>query len=68
MTTSTRSLKFKTIYKPGGTATIVMKKWSGRIMETVTDPLGQGRWSGFQLRTKDKNLVIITAYRVPPKN
>ena len=68
MTTSTTNLKFKTIYKPGGTATIALKKWSGRVSETVSDPSGQGRWSGFQLRTRTNNLVIITVYRVAQKS
>jgi hypothetical protein len=68
MTTSTTNLKFKTICKPGGRTTIAMRKCSGRVLETVTDPSGQGRWSGFQLRTKDKNLIIITVYRVTQKS
>jgi hypothetical protein len=42
MTTSTTNLKFKTIYKPGGTATIAIRKWSGRVLKEVTDPSGQG--------------------------
>ena len=68
ITTSTTNLKFKTIYKPGGTATIALKKWSGRVSETVLDSSGQGRWSGFQLRTQTSNLVIITVYRVAQKS
>ena len=68
MTTSTTNLKFKTIYKPGGTATIALNKWSGRVLEPVIDPLGQGRWSGFQLRTQTNNLVIVTVYRVPQQS
>ena len=68
MTTSTTNLKFKTNYKPGGTATIALHKWSGRVMETIKDKSGQGRWSGFQLRTKDKNIVIITVYQVPQQS
>jgi hypothetical protein len=62
MTTSTTNLKFKTIYKPGGTATIALNKWSGRVTETITDPSGQARWSGLYFRTHDNNLVIITVY------
>ena len=53
MTTSTTNPKFKTIYKPaGGMAMIALRKWSGRVMETVTGPSGQGQWSGLHLRTK----------------
>ena len=52
--TSTTNLKFKSTYKPGGTATIALHEWSGRVMESIRDQSGQARWSGFQLRTKDK--------------
>jgi hypothetical protein len=68
MTTSTTSLKFKSTYKPGGTTTIALNDWAGRVIQTVKDPSGQGRWSGFQMRTKNHNIVIVTAYRVPQQS
>ena len=64
MTHSTSSIKVSSYYKPGGTATIALNKWSGRITNCITDTSGQGRWSGFILRAR-KPIVVITAYRVP---
>ena len=68
MSTSTTNLKFKSIYKPGGTATIALQNWSGRVTKTITNNSGQGRWSGFQLRTKTRQLIVLTVYRVPQKS
>jgi len=52
-------------YQPGGTATIVVDRWTFRVIASGMDPFGLGRWSYITLRGKsDINICIITAYRV----
>jgi hypothetical protein len=51
-------------YHPGGTATIITGSLTSRKRETISDPLGLGRWSGFSIQLKNsRKLYIITAYR-----
>jgi hypothetical protein len=38
-------------------------KWQSRVSDNGQDPRGLGRWSYFQLSSKKKSMVIITAYR-----
>jgi hypothetical protein len=55
----------KTSYQPGGTATVITDKWTGRSTKQIKDTSGLGRWSGFQLQRNNPNeyFNIITAYR-----
>ncbi len=56
---------FLGIYQPGGTTTLVVDRWTSRIIKSGMDPYSLGRWSYVILRGKqDINLCIITAYRV----
>lgn len=64
MTTSTSAIKVQSYYKPGGTATIALNNWAGRVIEPIQDKSGQGRWSGFKIRAH-RPIIVITAYRVP---
>ena len=64
MATSTSAIQVTSYYKPGGTATIALNKWSGRVNEQIHDKTGQGRWSGFKLRAH-RPIIVVTAYRVP---
>jgi hypothetical protein len=41
-----------TDYQPGGVANCVTGNWTGRIIETVQDPSGLGRWAGHILNGK----------------
>jgi hypothetical protein len=53
-----------TNYQPGGTATVITNKWTGRITKQINDTSGMGRWSGFKLQTNtDSCLNILTVYR-----
>jgi len=52
-------------YQPGGTATIIVDRWTSRIITTGMDPYNLGRWSYTILQGKsDSSICIITAYRV----
>jgi hypothetical protein len=51
-------------YLPGGIASCVVGKWTGRIVETITDKSGLGRWAGHILTSRNNtHTVVITAYR-----
>jgi hypothetical protein len=64
MQTSTTTMKFADNYKPGGTCIVTTHNWTGRILTTIADETGQGRWSGTIIRAHWYNIAIITAYRV----
>jgi len=52
-------------YQPGGTVTLVVDRWTSRVISSGADPYGLGRWSYLKLRGKqDRQICIITAYRV----
>ena len=52
-------------YQPGGTATLIVDRWTSRVIGSGMDPHGLGRWSFVMLRGKqDINICIISAYRV----
>jgi hypothetical protein len=54
----------RTEYQPGGTATIITNKWTGRSTTSIHDHSGLGRWSGFKLRrNNNKHLNILTIYQ-----
>lgn len=57
-----------TNFQPGGTATTVFGKWTGRLVTTTNDKSGMGRWSGVILNTKhNQKLIIVTVY-MPTKS
>jgi hypothetical protein len=63
--TSIPEEKFLSNYQPGGTATIIVDRWTSRVLSSGMDPFGLGRWSYVTLRGKsDTSICIITAYRV----
>jgi hypothetical protein len=52
------------IYQPGGVSTCIMGNWTGRIVDTVQDLSGLGRWAGHILIGNNTcHIVVITAYR-----
>jgi hypothetical protein len=64
ISTSSSTDPTKTNYQPGGTATIITDKYTGRSVKHIVDLSGMGRWSGIQMkRNTNSNLNIITAYR-----
>ena len=60
--TSSSGIETKNIHQPGGVATIVTGKLTGRIKKRYSDKLG--RWSGYTICGKEKELTILTAYQV----
>jgi hypothetical protein len=51
-------------YQPGGTATLITNKWTGRATQPINDTSGMGRWSGYKLQTNTNTyLNVITVYR-----
>jgi hypothetical protein len=50
-------------YKPGSTILMITGKWQARVSDQGQDSRGLGRWSFFQISSKKKSLIIITAYR-----
>lgn len=51
-------------FQSGGVATGIQNKWIGKIVSTIEDDSGMGRWNGFRLEGSAKrSLIIITAYR-----
>jgi hypothetical protein len=56
-------------YLPGGSACLVLNKWTGRIIEQIKDKSGLGRWAGYRLRgKKNKEIIILSAYRPTKSN
>ena len=64
METSTSTMRFEEDHKPGETCTVITNNWTGRSLQNIEDPTGQGRWSGTIIRGHWINVAIITAYRV----
>ena len=53
-------------FLPGGTLTSIMGKWVNRIAGSGMD--NKGRWSWIEIRgKKEKNIMLITAYKVNKK-
>jgi hypothetical protein len=53
-----------TDFQPGGTASVALGKWTGRITKRIVDSSGLERWSGFHLQGKgQKSLIVLSAYR-----
>jgi len=52
-------------YQPGGTTTLIVDRWTSRVIGSGMDPHGLGRRAFVMLRGKqDINICIISAYRV----
>ena len=65
MISTSSTIKFERIYKPGGTASLITNEWTGRIITSETDSSGLGRWTTFTLNGKrHRKIAIITAYQV----
>jgi hypothetical protein len=55
-------------YQPGGAVSCVTGRWTGRILERLSDTSGLGPWTGHVLAGKNKqHVAVITAY-CPPKS
>ncbi len=53
-----------TDYQPGGAYCSIHGKWTGRIINRITDSTGLGRWTGFRIEGKHKkNIIVLSAYR-----
>lgn len=64
ISTSSSNESTKTEYQPGGTATIITGKYTGRVTQPIQDLSGMGRWSGYKLRRNSNSCInIITVYR-----
>jgi hypothetical protein len=48
-----------TDYQPGGVATCINSKWTGRILEQINDSSGLGRWAGHILNGKENNNIVV---------
>ena len=65
LTTTTSSIKYDRIFKPGGAATLVTNEWTGRILGCEQDPSGLGRWTTTTLTGKrHRKIALISAYQV----
>jgi hypothetical protein len=49
--TSSHQEKCRTEYQPGGTLTAITSKYTGKVLKTIHDASGMGRWSGFTMAT-----------------
>ena len=65
LSTTTSSIKFDRIYKPGGAATLITNEWTGRILNCDADHSGLGRWTTTTMTGKrHRKIAIISAYQV----
>jgi len=64
LATSTSAEKASNWFKPGGTITMALNQWTGRVINNGTDP-NLGRWSYLEFIGKhDKRLIVMSGYRV----
>ena len=65
MITSSSTIKGKSnYYQPGGTATIITEKWTGRVTNPIHDNRGCRKWNGVSIRINTKKyLHLISTYR-----
>jgi hypothetical protein len=56
ISTSSSTDPTKSYYQPGGTATIITNKYTGRAVRPIIDLTGMGRWSGYQLKRIPTNI------------
>ena len=65
LSTSTSSIRFDHVYKPGGVASLITNEWTGRIIRCETDNSGLGRWTSTLLNGKrHRKVAVISAYQV----
>ena len=62
ITASSSGIESKNIYQPGGVVTVATGNLTGRIKKKYADEMG--RWSGYTICGKAKNLTVLTAYQV----
>ena len=60
--TSSSGIESKNIHQPGGIATVMTGKLTGRIKKRHSDEMG--RWAGYTICGKVRQLTILTAYQV----
>ena len=62
---STSSINIGNFLKPGGTATLSMRKMNGRILDRGSDKWKMGRWSYtlYGKNPKGTTILVITGYR-----
>ena len=62
--TSSNSIKYNTLYQPGGTITMAMDQYTGRITNQGSDQ-ELGRWSFIEiLGSQERKIIITTIYQV----
>ena len=65
LSTSSSSIKFERMFKPGGTAALLTNEWTGRLLRCEHDSTGLGRWTTMLLTGKHhRKIAIISAYQV----
>ena len=66
--TSASTIRLTHAHKRGGTLSMAVGATTSQIIRKGEDPMGLGRWSWVQLRSKhNQSLYIITAYQVSQK-
>ena len=60
--TSSSGIETKNFHQPGGVATVITGKITGRIKKRYSDEMG--RWAGYTICGKARQLTILTAYQV----
>ena len=65
LNTTNSSIRFRRMFKPGGTASLVLNEWTGRIFGNEQDPSGLGRWTTTKMSgRRHKKIAIISSYQV----
>jgi hypothetical protein len=67
ITSHCRDTTFSSHHQPGGVAQLVIRKMTGRVLARGRDKLGRYAWQEILL-DGTRNLLVITAYRVPQDN
>jgi hypothetical protein len=60
---SSSSIKYNSLYQPGGTATLVTDKYTGRVTK-YEDDKDLGRWSYLKILGKGRTILLVTIYQV----
>jgi exonuclease III len=63
ISTSSSNIKYNSLYQPGGTATIVTDKYTGRVTSYGSDT-ELGRWSFIKILGKGRTIILATVYQV----
>jgi exonuclease III len=64
ISTSSSSIKYNSLYQPGGTATLVTNKYTGRVTRYHGDDKDLGRWSYLKILGKGRTILLVTIYQV----